>query len=123
MYYLARLMYSRAWHTLVPDWDHTVMTAGYGTFNVIDYATTARTIDGATVIAYLPTNRTVAFDMSKVSGSQANCWWYDPSNGVATSIGTFPTSGTKAFTADGSHDWVIVIDDGSKGFPSPGTTK
>src|SRR3954451_5925773 len=68
------LLTPRAWHELVPDQDHTVVTAGYGTFSSTgsiganDYVTAARTPDGKLVIAYVPSARTVTVDMSQLSG-------------------------------------------------------
>ena len=67
---------SLPWQDLVPDQQHTTVTAGYGTFgndevhfdkegldasytvrvSQSDYATAARTLDGAYVVVYLPTS-------------------------------------------------------------------
>ena len=75
------------------------------------------------MIAYLPTSRTITVNMASVSGSTAVAWWYDPSTGTATSIGTFPSSGSRTFTppASSGGDFVFVLDDGSRGFSPPGT--
>ena len=61
----------------VPDQKHTVVTAGYGTFDdkttegnryvmASDYVTAARTPDGSLVMAYLPSLRTVSVDMTSL---------------------------------------------------------
>ncbi|MDF2691898.1 MAG: hypothetical protein K0S65_281 [Labilithrix sp.] len=121
MQFVKRLFTSRPWHTLVPDFSHATLTAGFGTYGSATYATTARASDGATVIAYLPTSRQVTIDMTRVSGSQANAWWFEPSAGLATAIGTYPTSGTRSFTPPTAGDWILVIDDASKGFTTPGS--
>ncbi|HEV8631358.1 MAG TPA: DUF4038 domain-containing protein, partial [Thermoanaerobaculia bacterium] len=115
-----RLFTSRAWQLLVPDWDHTVMTAGFGSWGSSDYAMTARTAGGATVIAYLPSKRTVTIDLSTSSGAQAKAWWYEPAGGIATAIGTFATSGPHDFTPPVAGDWVLVVDDAALGLPPPG---
>ena len=73
------------------------------------------------MIAYMPTRRTISVDMSKVSGSQAEGWWFNPRNGQATAAGTFPTSGTKELTPPAEGDWVLVLDDASKRRPPPGS--
>jgi len=122
MMYAQKLFNSRAWQTLVPDFTHTVLTAGYGTWGDTDYATAARTADGATTIAYLPTSRTITLDMTQVSGTQAKAWWYNPATGAATLIGTFATSGTHNFTPPSDGDWVFVLDDASKNLPTPGSS-
>ncbi|OJY19969.1 MAG: hypothetical protein BGO98_01620 [Myxococcales bacterium 68-20] len=121
MQHVNRLFTSRPWHTLVPDFSHTTLTAGYGTYGTMTYATAARASDGATVIAYLPTARQVTVDMSRVSGAQAKAWWYEPSAGLATAIGTYATSGARSFTPPASGDWVLVVDDASKPFNPPGS--
>jgi len=121
MHNLHRLLASRAWHTLVPDLGHTALTGGYGTDT--SFAAAARASDGATLIAYLPDSRQVTVDMGQISGGaqgHANAFWYAPSNGAVTAIGTFPTSGTQRFTPPSAGDWVLVVDDASRGYPMPG---
>src|SRR6185369_9533079 len=69
MAYVKLLFESRQWYNLIPDQSHTVVSAGYGTFadtgalGDSDYLTAARTPDGALVLAYMPTIRTITVDM------------------------------------------------------------
>ena len=71
--YVNFLFASRRWYDLIPDQNHTVVTAGYGTFadggalGDNDYLTAARTPDGALVMAYMPTLRTITVDMSTLA--------------------------------------------------------
>ena len=37
-------------------------------------------------------------------------WWYDPSTGVATQIGTFPGTTPQQFTPPTTGDWVLVAE-------------
>jgi hypothetical protein len=120
MMYWGRLFRSRRWFDLVPDEKHEVLTAGVGEFLGDDYLAAGRTPDGSTVIAYMPTRRTITVDLSKVSGTQAAAWWYDPRTGKATSAGTFPTGGAQTFTPSTEGDWVLVLDDASRKLPPPG---
>ena len=120
MMYWGKLFRSRRWFDLVPDQKHEVVIAGLGEFLGNDYLAAGRTLDGTTVIAYMPTKRTIKVDMSKVSGAQAAAWWFDPSTGRVTSADTFPTSGIREFTPLADGDWVLVLDDVSRGFPPPG---
>jgi hypothetical protein len=107
---------------LVPDQDHSVVTSGYGTLTATghvddsDYLTAARTPDGALVIAYMPTSRTIAVDMAKLRGP-AKAQFYDPSRGVYRAIAGSPllNTGTQSFTppgpnGDGDGDWVLVLE-------------
>jgi len=120
MMHWGRLFRSRKWYDLVPDQKHEVVTAGLGEFFGLDYLSAARTTDGSTVIAYMPTSRTITVDLSKVDGSKVNAWWYNPSNGEATSAGEYPTKRSRKFVPKRDGDWVIVLDDASKDLPPPG---
>jgi hypothetical protein len=127
MAHVQALFGPRAWHQLVPDQKHTVVTAGYGTFDATttagnryvmtsDYVTAARTPDGTLVLAYLPSRRTVKVDMTKLAGP-ATARWYDPSRGTYTPVtgSPLPNSGERSFTppgnnADGDGDWVLLLE-------------
>ena len=117
--YIGRMFSSRAFHELVPDQAHTVLTFGFQSGST--YAAAARTANGATVIAYLPTQRTVTIDMAKVAGTMARAWWFNPSTAAATLIGDFPTTGSRSFTPATTGDWVLVLDDLALGLPAPGS--
>jgi hypothetical protein len=110
MDYSQRLFRSRPWHLLVPDFDHHVLTEGYGTWGKEDYVTAARASDGSTIIAYLPTSRQIKIDLKSISGEKAKCSWYNPSTGEFTEIGTFHTKDMQQFNPPADGDWVIVID-------------
>jgi hypothetical protein len=114
----------RKWYDLVPDQSHTVVTDGYGTAASLGtgsvtsdtYATTARTPDGTLIMVYMPTNRKVTVDMSKVSGLAA-AHWYDPRTGDYADVSgsPFANTGTRQFTPpgnnhDGDGDWVLVLE-------------
>jgi hypothetical protein len=147
MMYLQQLFKSRKWHLLEPDFQHEVLTGGYGLwderisslrannfwnklfnslkgirsfFNAQNYATAAITKNGTTMMAYLPSNRKIKIDMSKISGTHADCWWYKPSDGSALKIGSYPTNGTRSFVPPSQGDWIIVIDNASLNLPEPG---
>jgi hypothetical protein len=120
--YVKALFEPRRWYDLVPDQNHSVVTAGYGTFASTgsvsgnNYATAARTADGALVIVYLPTIRTVTVDMSKLS-APATARWYDPTSGTYATIAGSPFSntGSRGFTPTGNNaagdgDWVLVLE-------------
>jgi hypothetical protein len=118
--YQGRLFSSREHWLLVPDINHTVVTAGYG--SGLATTTAARTSDGQTIIAYIPngnaTTITVAMSQITSSTSTVQAWWFNPSTGAATNAGTFSNSGTHNFTAPSSSDWVLVLDDASVNLPT-----
>ena len=117
MMYLQKLVNSRAWYQLVPDLDHDVLIEGYSFwdeqlgsidlirkhFDLDDYATAAITQDRKTAFAYLPTKRKITINMNKISGTHANCWWFNPSNGSAVKIGSYPTTGDRQFEPPGKR--------------------
>ncbi|MGP8268476.1 MAG: glycoside hydrolase family 140 protein [Terracidiphilus sp.] len=121
MMYWGRLFRSRSWFELVPDNKHEMVTAGLGEFEGDDYLAARRTPDGGTVIAYMPTSRTISVNMTEISGSQVKAWWFDPRNGEASAAGMFPASGTHKFTPPGEGDWVLVLDDAARQLPAPGS--
>jgi hypothetical protein len=120
MDYLQRLFRSRSWQTLIPDFENRIIISGYGTWSSKDHVACARTSDGNTIIAYLPSKRKVTIDMNKIRGEKSKCWWYDPSSGKAALSGTFTNSGFRSFTPDSEGDMVLVIDNASLELPAPG---
>lgn len=121
MDYLQRLFRSRPWQILIPDFDHQIITSGFGKWGLKNYVTAAFTSDRNTMIAYLPLKSTVTVDMGKVNGRFANCWWFNPSNGKSDFIGAFKNSGQRRFTPNFEGDWVLIIDNVSANLPVPGT--
>jgi hypothetical protein len=121
MDYLQRLFRSRSWQQLIPDFDNHLITSGYGTWGKKDHVACAGTSDGNSIIAYLPSNRIVTVNMNGIRGDMAKCWWYNPSDGKATEIGTYKTSGVHRFTPVSAGDWVLVIDNNSAKLPAPGS--
>ncbi len=117
-----KLFLSRHWQRFVPDETHVVMTSGYGTFGASDYATTATTSDSTSIIAYLPTQRTVTIDPSSLSGDSIYASWFNPTTGAFVRIGTY-TNSTRDYVPPTSDDWVLVIDnaliaESSQGVPT-----
>ncbi|MDX9975261.1 MAG: glycoside hydrolase family 140 protein [FCB group bacterium] len=117
---IKKLFESRAWYRLAPDRDRTLIVRGY---DVGDGIPAACTDDGGTAIAYLPTECTVTVALSRVSGSEARAWWFNPRDGGASEIGRFPTQGEKEFHSPSAEDWVLVLDDASRNLPAPGTVR
>ncbi len=114
---------SLPWYELVPDQDHSVVTAGLGTYGTFqtrvsnsDFCAAARTTDGSFVVAYMPTARTVTVNMAALR-APANAKWFDPTKGMYTTVagGPFANTGTRQFTppgnnSDGDSDWILMLD-------------
>jgi hypothetical protein len=58
--------------------------------------------------------------MTKIGGTTARAWWYNPITGVATLIGDFPATATRSFTPPAAQDWVLVIDNAALNLAAPG---
>lgn len=120
------LIESRPYLTRVPDDSVIVPDAvatsvpGAGTRRFV----ATRDEKGSYAMVYAPVGRAFTVRMDKVGGPKVRAWWFDPRDGKATEIGTFPNAGRHRFTppAPGElADWVLVLDDASKNFPAPGT--
>ena len=115
---------SLPWQDLVPDQDHAVVTAGFGTPGDLqtrpsksDFCTASKTPDGSYLIAYMPTAREITVNMGSLKGP-ASAKWFDPTNGTYTTVpgGPFANAGTRNITPpgyshdDGASDWVLLLD-------------
>ncbi|HVP10013.1 MAG TPA: DUF4038 domain-containing protein [Phycisphaerae bacterium] len=122
MAYLKALFEPRAWCNLIPDQDHTLVTAGNGTFSSSGYVednsylTAARTADGTLAMAYMPTIRDITVNLAEMS-APVTARWYDPTNGLFAPIAgsPFPNSGSHVFSppgnnGDGDGDWLLVLE-------------
>jgi hypothetical protein len=115
------LFTARHWYSLVPDEAHQAVVSGLGTNGSVDYVLAAYAGDGSSIIAYLPTSRTLTVNGGRLSGSTMTVWWYSPATGTATAGGTLSTSGNQSVTPPGAGDWVLVLDSPAFGFPPPGS--
>src|SRR5580693_691884 len=111
------------WQDLVPDLDHSILTAGYGTYGTFetrvsqsDYSAAANAPDGSIVVIYMPTARTITINMGALRGSM-RARWFDPTSGAYQDVpgSPFAKSGNHTFTPpgknhDGDSDWVLVLD-------------
>ncbi|MFC0542289.1 apiosidase-like domain-containing protein [Kutzneria chonburiensis] len=116
---MTELFRSSRWYDLVPDQDHKLLTAGYGTpnpwgsVNDNDYATAARTADGRLAVIYLPTARPITVDLSQLRPG-AIAFWYDPTDGAYRLASPPVGRGQVTFTPPGRNhsgddDWVLRI--------------
>lgn len=131
--YNTALFQSVAWYNLVPDLNHTLITAGYGTYatngliSTNNYVTAAITPDGTLAIAYVPTSSTVTVAISAMAG-QTTAQWFDPTAGIYSTVNgsPFTNSGSQQFTTPGNNsagspDWVLVLQAQAVTRPPPPT--
>jgi hypothetical protein len=109
---MAKLFASGPWQDLVPDQNHRFLTNGIGTYasdgDVLDndYATAALTPDGTFGVVYVPTDRTVSIDQSRLAAG-VTALWFDPADGsLQRAASPFKTPGKNSA---GDQDWVLVF--------------
>lgn len=121
---------ARAWYDLIPDFDHRIVTNGWGRMGVDEnkqpqigdsYVTAAGTPDGSLLMAYLPPLpgkelRTLTVDLTKLK-IPVEGKWMDPSNGRITPIpgGPFAKNESRDFSppglnAEGTNDWLLILE-------------
>ena len=60
--------------------------------------------------------------LGKISGERVKCRWFNPRSGDASDAGEFENKGTHDFVAPSEgfgSDWVLILDDASKGYKAP----
>jgi hypothetical protein len=99
------------WPHLQPDVSGAILTSGNGAGGV----TLAATHDGKLAVAYFYGLATATIDMARLSGT-VHARWFDPSNGVYTTVPGSPFAGTGShdFTPPGNNatglkDWVLLL--------------
>jgi len=103
--YLAKLMRSRPILGRVPK--QSIIQSGKG----------IATQGNGYAMVYLPKGGSITVNLNEISNS-VKAWWYNPETGDATLIDTYKTA-TQKFTT-GSDDMVLVLDEKSKDFSTPG---
>jgi hypothetical protein len=108
--HLRTLLEAREWWTLVPDVKNEVVVTGHGESQRNNLATAARTVDGRSLLAYLPGPRTLTVDLAKMTGTPLVASWFNPRTGESTKIGEFTEKQRTEFNPRGEGDWVLVIE-------------
>lgn len=113
MQYLIGLFNQVEWWTLVPDFNHTAFTAGFGSGD--NFAANGISPEGGLAMAYLPVLKTLTVNMSKFNGP-VTAVWFDPTSGASSAIAgsPFANSGTRDFrsperNAAGDGDFVLLL--------------
>ena len=122
------LLESRPFLTRIPDQDvlapDPIPTSmpGAGRYRFVG----TRDSDGTYAMVYAPVGRTFRVRMDVIKGPRVRAWWFNPRTGEASPIGSFASSGERAFTPPDPGemlDWVLVLDDEARGYPPPGAAR
>ncbi|MBN1674120.1 MAG: DUF4038 domain-containing protein [Kiritimatiellae bacterium] len=133
MRHLRALCESRPVLGRIPD--PAVLASGAGSTSDGSYRMAVRGSDKSYVFVYTTKGYTFTVDMTKISGSTANAWWYSPRDGkcydangsvTASPFAQYAAAGTRTFDPPGAsgddRDWVLVLDDAGQAYSMPGTT-
>lgn len=125
MHFAKDLLLSRPFLSRIPD-DSVIVTdrvptsvPGAGRYHFSATRDTERTY----AMVYAPVGRKFKVHMDAIHGATVKTWWFNPRNGQANEIGTFPSEGEHEFTPPDYGemiDWVLVLDDAAKNYPPPG---
>ena len=123
MQYAKALMLSRPYFSRIPDQTLIVGESGRGDQHI----GATRDASGTYAMIYLPQGQPVTVDLSKIKGSHAVGWWFNPREGVATKIdGSIITTRKASFvppTHGADQDWVLILDGEDSHFAVPGGKK
>jgi len=122
MGHVRRLFESRPFLKLVPDQTLLAVDSDRKAGDM----RAARAADGSFAFVYTPEGKTLVVSRRKLKAGAVRAYWYNPRDGVGTLIGRFDGDSTGEFrppTSGRGQDWVLVLDDESRGFPPPGAKK
>ena len=118
MQYLKKLTLSRPYFTRIAD--QSLIKSPVGT-TYLDLVYATRDESRSYALIYLPQNKPVKIDLGKISGATKNVYWYDVRTGKSIPSKSVKGNGVHTFTPPKEgKDWVLVIDDASKKFETPG---
>jgi Protein of unknown function (DUF4038)/Putative collagen-binding domain of a collagenase len=113
-----RLMESRPFISRVPD--QSLISPAY--FPETDYVVATR--GNGYAFVYFPTGWSAEILLNKIGADTINAYWFDPRNGESKFIEKLPGTGIRKFTpptGGRGNDWILVLDDASKKFKTPGS--
>jgi hypothetical protein len=119
MGHLRRLFESRPWQKLEPAQDFVLGANAPGEA----FVRAAVASDRSFALVYTPRGEAVAVDQGRLGALDVTSWWFDPRYGRAYKMHTGVGTAVQFFTPPSSGrgaDWVLVLDDASRGFPPPG---
>ncbi len=122
------LIESRPFLTRIPDSEliapdeNASSVPGAGTRRFV----ATRDKDGTFAFVYFPVGRAATIRTSRLAAKTLRAYWFDPRTGKSTFIDEFANDGERRFeppTVGEALDWVLVLDDSAKKYPTPGTKK
>ncbi|MBL7649861.1 MAG: glycoside hydrolase family 140 protein [Candidatus Hydrogenedentes bacterium] len=121
--YVKRLMLSRPFLTRIPDQSVILSENPGGIEHIRATRDGSPGANNATyLMVYFPKHNRATINTALVAGESLQVTWYNPRNGEASKVGEMPNKGTMGLepptNAEG-EDWVLIVDDGRKGYCVP----
>jgi len=121
--YLRALTLSRPYLSRIPDQELVLdgQRDGLGRIQSTRDGTAGRN-DATYLMAYFPEHGRVTINTEKLAAAELRGWWFNPRTGKATAMGIFRNQKKMAFeppTSVPGEDWVLVLDDAAKNYPTP----
>ena len=118
MGFVRQLMLSRPLFDRIPDQALLLSDPKKGPHHQVS----TRSSDGSYAMVYLPARAEIELNGSLLNGDAINVWWFNPRQGHAQLEGARPRTPHMTFQSPAlGLDWVLVLDDASRGFGPPGT--
>ena len=120
--YMRKVLERRKWQRLVPDQDAIVSENP----NDRGYILCAVSQDGDFLMAYTPYGRKLKVKTEKIKSDKLKGWWFNPRDGRSITLGVFDNKKEMEFAPHSEgrgSDWLLVIDDASKGFVDPAVVR
>jgi Protein of unknown function (DUF4038)/Putative collagen-binding domain of a collagenase len=117
--YLRKLIESRPMLDRQPD--NSLIVQGQG--DKAEHMEAFRAADNSYAMIYMPVGKAITLATSNL-GKQIVAWWFNPKDGGVRKIGNFDNKNTIDLTSPtvgNGNDWVLVLDDASKGYLKPGS--
>jgi len=115
--YLKKFMESRPPLNRIPD--NSIILQGQDEKG--EFIQAFRSADNSYTMIYLPVGKTITVSTKKMAG-QIVAWWFDPKNASLRKVDGMAKKYTMEFTSPTSgigNDWVLIMDDASRGFKAP----
>ncbi len=119
MVHLKNLMLSRPYLSRVPDQGMLVGDAGSGA----DHIQATRDAEGSYAFVYFPGPKAAEIDLRGLTGEALYATWFDVRTGASVGREEIARTATATFTPPSTAeapDWVLVLDDASRGYGVPG---
>lgn len=107
----------RPWWKMVPD--QSVIAIGQGDGE--DHIQATRAEDGSFIVAYSTFGHRVGIHMDRLAASRIKALWYDPREGIWSTIGEYTNRGIREFVPPSNgenNDWLLVLEDATKNLPT-----